>query len=94
MEVLVVNSATSRRTRCRKPIDTHPSQYLIIRPGVAVCPIVEFLIDPGKEGDGAVVETVAEGLRFGGLELVIAAAFFVEPVSSGDAGFFEVGVGG
>jgi len=54
---------------------------------------VEFFVDPGEEGDGTVVETVADCLRLCGLELVIAGAFFVERVTSGDSGFFQGGIG-
>lgn len=50
-------------------------------------------MDPGEEGGGAVGEGVAERLGLGALDLVVAAAFFEEPVRSGEAGLFEVAVG-
>ena len=35
-------------------VETDPGQDLVRRPGVGVCPVVEFLVDPGEQGDGAV----------------------------------------
>lgn len=88
MAILIIDPTTSSRTRCGEPINTHPSQYLVVGPGVTVRPVVELFVDPGEQGDGTVVETVAEGLRFRGLDFVVAGAFVAEPVTSGDAGFF------
>ena len=55
---------------------------------------MKFLVAPGEERDGAVVESIAEGLWFGALDLVVAGAFGGEPLRTGYAGFFERGVGG
>ncbi len=55
---------------------------------------MKFLVDPGEEPDGAIVESIAECLRLGALDLVVAAAFVDEPLGMGYAGFFERGVGG
>ncbi len=55
---------------------------------------MKFLVDPSEERDWAVVETVAECLRLGALDLVVATAFIGEPLATGYAGFFERGVGG
>ena len=55
---------------------------------------MKFLVDPGEERDGAVVQSVAEGLRLGALDLAVAGAFGHEPLGTGYAGFFERGVGG
>ena len=54
---------------------------------------MEFFVDPGEEGGGAVGEAVAEGLRLGALDLVVAAAFLLEPLGSGQACFFVFAVG-
>ena len=35
-------------------IERDPGQDLVRGPGVRICPVVEFLVDPGEEGDGAV----------------------------------------
>ena len=55
---------------------------------------MKFFVDPGEERDGAVVESIAECLRLGALDLVVAAAFGVEPLRTSYAGFFKRGVGG
>jgi hypothetical protein len=41
-------------------VDADPGQNLIVGPGIAVGPVVEFLVDPGEqgEGDGRVLEMV------------------------------------
>ena len=55
---------------------------------------MKLLVDPGKECDGVVVESIAEGLRLGTLDLVVAVAFADEPLGTGYADFFERGIGG
>ena len=40
------------------------------------------------------MESIAECLRLGALDLVVAAAFVNEPLGTGYADFFERGVGG
>jgi hypothetical protein len=55
---------------------------------------VELFVDPGEEGDGTIVEAVAEGLRFRGLKFVVGVTFFPEPVTSGDPCLFKGGVWG
>ena len=67
----------------REPVYWHPCQDLVGCPGVVVCPVVEFFVDPGEEGGGAVGEAVAEGLGLGALDLVVAAAFLLEPLGPG-----------
>lgn len=74
-------------------VERDPGEDLVVGPGVGVGPVVEFLVDPGEEGGGAVGEGVAEGLGLGALDLVVAAAFCEEPVRSGEAGLLEVAVG-
>ena len=39
---------------------------------------MEFLVDPGEEGDGRVFEGVTDCLGFGGLEFVVGHAVFVD----------------
>ena len=53
---------------------------------------MEFFVDPGEEGGGAVGEAVAEGLGLGALDLVVAAAFLLEPLGPGLACFFVFAV--
>ena len=53
---------------------------------------MKLLVDPGEERNGAVVEAVAECLGLGALDLVVPAAFGVEPLGTGDAGLFKRGV--
>lgn len=55
---------------------------------------MEFFVDPGEEGDRAVSQGVADGLRFSALEEVVAEAFFIEPGGAGDAGLFAASVWG
>lgn len=74
-------------------VERDPGEDLVVGPGVGVGPVVEFLVDPGQEGGGAVGEGVAEGLGLGALDRVVAAAFLKEPVRSGEPRFFEVAVG-
>ena len=77
----------------REPVYRHPREDLVGCPGVVVCPVVEFFVDPGQEGGGAVGEAVAEGLGLGALDLVVAAAFLLEPLGPGQACFFVFAVG-
>ena len=53
---------------------------------------MKLLVDPGEERDGAVMEAVAECLRFGALDLVVPAAFGVEPLATGYTGLLQRGV--
>lgn len=89
MPALVIDPSTSSRSRGGEVVDRYPCEDLIVGPGEGVSPVVELLVDPGKEGDGAVVETVSKRLWFCGLEFVIAEAFFTEPFAPCDAGFFQ-----
>ena len=54
---------------------------------------MEFLVDPGEQGDGTVGEAVAERLGFGALDFVVAAAFLPEPVCPRQGCLFILGVG-
>ena len=63
-------------------VEGDPGEDLVVGPGVGVGPVVELFVDPGEQGGGAVGEGIAEGLGFRALDLVVAAAFFEEPVCS------------
>lgn len=94
MRSLVINPHTRRRARLGKPINTHPSQDLIITPLIPIRPIMEFFVDPSEEGGRGVRECEADCLRFCALEEVVAVAFVCEPGGAFDAGAFTRGVGG
>lgn len=68
MPVLIIDPNTSGWPRGGKLVDAHPGYYFVVAPGVVVRPIVKFLVDPGEERDGVVVEAVAEGLGLGALD--------------------------
>ena len=91
---LVVDADAGGGAGGREEVERDPGEDLVGRPGVFVGPVVEFLVDPGEQGDGAVAEAVTQGLRLGALELVVAASLLEEPLCSCEAGFFEVAVGG
>ena len=90
----VVDARAGGRTGYGEEVDGDPGEDLVGGPGVGVCPVVEFFVDPGEEGEGAVVEAVAEGLGFRALDFVVAVAFAGEPGCAVQAGFFVGGVGG
>ena len=54
---------------------------------------MQFFVNPRQETDRAVGEGVTEGLRFGGLDIAVAEAFFLEPFAPLETGFLGVGVG-
>jgi hypothetical protein len=72
MRRLVINPPRGSRSGATKRIDGDPGEDLVVRPWVGICPVVELLVDPGEESDGAVVEGVGEGLGARGLEDVVA----------------------
>ena len=85
MRSLIIDPQIRSRPRGAEPVDRHPRQDLVVRPGVIVRPKVEFLVDPGEQADGAVAETVAEGLGLGGLLETVARAFLGEPGGAREA---------
>ena len=90
----VVNADAGGGAGGGEEVDRDPGEDLVRGPGVGVGPVVEFLVDPTEQGDGAVAEGVPQGLRLGALDLVVAAALLEEPLCSCEAGFFKVAVGG
>lgn len=94
MGSFIVDPQRSGRPRGGEEVDRHPSEHLVIRPGIPVRPIVQFLVDPRQQGDGGVGQRVAEGLRLGGLLGAVAAAGFEEPGCAGEAGAVAGGEGG
>src|SRR5690606_19840989 len=72
-----------RRDRPGDPVDHHVGEELILREAaldvaVAVAPGAELLDDPRGEPGGRVVEAVAERLRLGALDLLIAGLVGLE----------------
>lgn len=63
------------------------------RRNVEDAPVVQLLIDPGEEADGAIGERIAKRLRFGGLQHAVARPLCEEPVCPDQAGLFVVRVG-
>lgn len=95
MRALPVDAHAGRRACGRERVDAHPSQNLIIAPIVSIRPVVQFFVDPGEQADGAVVQRVAQRLRFGGLDAAVAGSVGLEPGAAGEAGAFHGGeVGG
>lgn len=80
MQRLVVDERSGGGPGGREPVDGNPSQDLVVGPGVRVRPIMELLVDPGEEGDRAIVQGVADCLGFGGLFGEVAAAVAGPPV--------------
>ena len=60
----VIDPQACGRAGGAEVVDRYPGQDLVGRPGVVVGPVVEFLVDPGQQRDGAVVEGVAQCLGF------------------------------
>lgn len=88
---LVIDAARGRRPRDAEPVHADPGADLFGRPRVRVRPVVEFLVDPRQQRDGAVRESVAQRLRLGRLQQVVAEAFLVEPRGSVNALFLSRG---
>lgn len=93
MEGFKVDPRVRRRARRAEPVDRDPGADLLVRPGVTVRPVVQLLVDPGQQGDGAVGEGVADRLRLRALLVAVAAALLVEPFGAREAGLLGVGVG-
>lgn len=72
MRGFVIDGVSGTRTGAAKLIDTYPGKYLVIGPWVVVRPVVEFFVEPGKQGNRRVVECVAYCAGFGRLEQVVA----------------------
>ena len=90
----VVDADIRGRARGAEPVDADPRTYFLVRPGVVVGPVVQFLVDPGEQRDRAVGERVAEGLGFGGLFGAVAGAVGEKPGRAGNAGALAGVVGG
>jgi len=82
MSRFVVDTEACSRSRGREPVDTDPVEYLVVRPGIIVSPIVQFLVDPSKQSDRAVSNGIPWSLRLCALNDSIARAFVCEPVTS------------
>lgn len=54
----------------------------VIRPRIVISPAQQFLINPTKQSNGRVSQTIAECLRLSRLLHEIATAFFVEPFTT------------
>jgi hypothetical protein len=86
---LVVDALAGRRPRGREPVDADPRQDLVVRPRVAVRPVVQLLVDPRQQADRAVGHAVADRLRLRALLHVVARAFGREPLRVCVPGFFR-----
>nr|POE65110.1 hypothetical protein CFP56_34778 [Quercus suber] len=62
-----------------EPVDADPRADLVVGPGVVVGPVVQLLVQPGEQGDGAVGQRVAGRLRLGRLQRAVPGALGVEP---------------
>lgn len=82
MRSFVVDTNARGRSRGREPVDRYPSQDLVVRPLVAIGPVVEFLVDPGQERDRAVGQCETDRLGLGALKEVVAVAFILKPCGS------------
>lgn len=91
---LVVNTRAGSGTSSRKPVDADPRQNLIIRPRIAVGPIMQLLIDPGEEGDRRVCQRVANCLRLRTLQEIVTSGFLRKPLRPLEATFFGIGIWG
>lgn len=69
---LVVDSMRSTGACTTELVDRDPSEDLVIGPGVAVCPIMQLLIDPRQQCYRGIIESICQGLRLGGLLQVVA----------------------
>jgi hypothetical protein len=52
MHRLIVDPSRSIRSRTTESIDRDPSEDLVVRPGLHVAPVVQFLVDPDEEAVG------------------------------------------
>ena len=51
----------------------------VVFPGIAIRPIMQFFVDPGKQANGTVRERITERLRLGALFCKVAPAARLEP---------------
>lgn len=89
MCALAVDAHAGRGAGGREGVNGHPGQDFVVTPGISVRPVVQFFVDPGEQADGAVVQRVAERLRFGGLDAAVARSVGLEPGAAGEAGAFR-----
>lgn len=58
MRGLVVDANVRGGPRGREPVDADPGEDLVVGPRVGIGPVVQLLVDPGEQRDGAVSESV------------------------------------
>lgn len=85
MNRFVVDSHTGGWASAAEVIYRHPGENFLVAPGVLVCPVVQFLVDPREQSYGGVVQRVADGLRLRALQDAIPAAFRCEPFGALEA---------
>ena len=90
---LVVDALTGGGPGGAEPVDADPGKDLVVGPGVAVGPVVQFLVEPREQADGGVGDGIADRLGFGALLEIVAGAFGREPFRVGVAGFLGGGEG-
>lgn len=71
MANFIVYSMCSPRPRAAEGVYAYPGEDFVVCPWVCVRPVVQFLVDPSQEGNGGIMETVGEGLWFGGLNMIV-----------------------
>jgi hypothetical protein len=94
MHRLIIYPDIRGRARRAEPVDRDPGADFVGRPGVAVRPVVQLLVDPREQRDGRVGERVAECLRLGRLLGAVAGAFGEEPSRAREAVALARRVGG
>ena len=78
----VVDAEAGGWAGSREPVYADPGQDLVVGPGVVVGPVMELLIYPCEQTNGAVCDRVTWGLWLGGLDGAVARAFFDEPLAA------------
>ena len=91
---LVVDAQIGGYAGGGEPVERHPGDNLGVCPGVGVCPLVQFLVQPGEEACWAGGERAAESLRFCALRYIVAHSVGRVGCCAGEAGAFVRGVGG
>lgn len=82
MDRLVINPQIRGGPRGREPVDADPRADLVVRPGVVVRPVVQFLVDPPQQPDRRVRQRVAQRLWLRALLRPVARALLQEPLSA------------
>ena len=92
MRNLVVDANVRDGARGREPVDADPGEDLVVGPRVGIGPVVQLLVDPGEQRDGAVGEGVGQRLRLRRLQQPVAGSFLHEPVAARHPGLLGGGV--